>query len=340
MNSFTHEDPDRTAGADEVARLIGDAGARPAPAAEVQATILLAVEREWRIAQASRKRWRNRRLALAAGVAALALGLSVEVPWHKSVPDLTVVATVVDSRGPVRMVPATTGSVTIAGATLTAGTSVETGTNGAALLNVAGIGVRAGPDTVLTLERPGRIRLLRGRIYLETAAQAHAGDLEVVTEFGILKHLGTQYQVTVQPGRYLLTIVREGRVRMEAFGHVQTIERGEGLRIAGGGAITRLTIPAYDAQWHWVSDFVPEFLINGRSLSAFLDWFVRETGRTVVFVEAAARHDADDIMLKGSIRGLTPDQALDAVVATGQFQYDLSTPGQLRMSVATGGGVR
>jgi hypothetical protein len=80
-----------------------------------------------------------------------------------------------------------------------------------------------------------------------------------------------------------------------------------------------------------IAEAAADFSIDGRSLGAFLDWYARAAGLTVVFVAPASRAAVDRTILRGSIAGLTPAQALDAVMATTRFRYDASVPGELRI---------
>jgi hypothetical protein len=272
-----------------------------------------------------------------AGVLAIAVGWSA-MRYALESPPLSV-GTLVGTRGPARVTSDVGRGLIVAGDMLPAGSRIETGPTGAALLSVGSVGVRVGPATVLEFDRPGRIRVLRGQVYVDSGRTPRRSTLMVSTEFGNLTHFGTQYQVDVQPGRYLFTSVREGRVLLTDYGRTQSIARGEGLRIVGKDAATRVVVPTYDARWQWVSDFVPEFSIEGQTLSVFLDWFARETGRTLVFVMPTSRMDTDRTTLNGNISGLTPVQALNAVLASTRFQCDLSVPGDIRVSTRTNGTV-
>ena len=325
---------DGPAAVDDVGLLIANAGQRPAPGASVDEAVRSAVERAWSAEARRRNRRRVRRQLLTAALGAVAIGLS----WVALRPDMVassvVVGTLVGARGPVHFAPVVGSGLIVNGDPLSAGTSVETGTAGMALLTIAGVAVRVGPATVLELERPDEVRLARGQVYLDSGPSgAHAVRLWVTTAFGRLAHVGTQFQVRVDPGHSMSVSVREGRVRLDAPGHAQTIARGDRLDIAPGGSVTHGTVETYDASWAWASALVPDFPIEGRPLSAFLDWFVRETGRTVVFVPPTTRADTDQTTLNGSISGLTPQQALDAVLATTRFRYDVTVPGQLRIDL-------
>ncbi|HEY4444003.1 MAG TPA: FecR domain-containing protein [Steroidobacteraceae bacterium] len=296
----------------------------------------MAVEDAWSASVNRRKIIRAMRGWLVASVSILTIGLGAIAFRYASAPQPQLIATIVGTRGSVRILPLAGHVSIVAGDVLSAKTRIETGPNGTALLSLGSVGVRVGPVTELELERPGRIRLKRGKIYVDSGETARPDALVVATEFGNLAHRGTQYQVQVQPKAYLFTSVREGRILLQDHGATQSVERGEGLRVAETNEITRSVIPPYDAQWQWVSEFVPEFSIEGQSLSVFLDWFARETGRRLVFVGPTSRNDTDRTTLKGSIGGLTPTQALNAVVVTTQFQCDLATDAEVRVNLRPG----
>ncbi len=336
---MTKSGPRGTDDPDQVARLIGLAGARSTPSASVQHSVQAALEHEWRGTVSRRRTARalRRWFMACAGVLAIAAGW-VAVRHELESPPLSV-GTIVGTRGPARVISAIGRGLVVAGDVLPAGSRIETGPTGAALLSVGSVGVRVGPATVLAFERPGHIRVVRGQVYVDSGRTPGSSRLVVSTEFGNLSHFGTQYQVEVQPGRYLFTSVREGRILLTDYGRSQSVGRGEGLRVVGIDAVTRVVVPTYDARWQWASDFVPEFFIEGQTLSVFLDWIARETGRTLVFVGPTSRVDTDRTTLNGNISGLTPVQALNAVLASTRFQCDLSVPGDIRVSTRANGTV-
>jgi hypothetical protein len=56
--------------------------------------------------------------------------------------------------------------------------------------------------------------------------------------------------------------------------------------------------------------------VDGKTLPVFLDWVAREGGWTIRFADEALRRAASSIVLRGSIDGLTPEQALEAILPT------------------------
>lgn len=317
---------------DAIARAVQMAGARARPDASVEQAVSGVVEREWREAV---QQHRNRRLS-RWGLAASLVALTVGVGWvalrqtRESAPEW--IGTLVGTRDPVHLTRTAGHRLNASGDSLAAGTRIETGPGGAALLTLGSIGIRLGPGSVLQLEHAGTVRLVSGRLYVDSGERFDPDrKFLVATEFGTVTHRGTQYQVRVEPGRSLFASVREGTVEVQAHGHSQSLTRGEGLRVTDSRDMVRETVSPYGELWQWVSEYAPEVYIDGRSLTTFLEWFARETGRTVVFVPPASRAAADQTTLSGSVSGLAPLRALDAVMATTGFRCDLTVPGQIRV---------
>ena len=111
----------------------------------------------------------------------------------------------------------------------------------------------------------------------------------------------------------LSVAVREGRIALQppkTGSPPSTAAAGERLRIArdAPGRIERTMLPPDDAQWDWIESVPAPLEVEGASLGEFVGWYRRETGQAVMLdgVDAATR-------LHGSIAGMTPDEALDAI---------------------------
>jgi ferric-dicitrate binding protein FerR (iron transport regulator) len=115
--------------------------------------------------------------------------------------------------------------------------------------------------------------------------------------------------------------VREGRVAVAGKRGTVQLTVGERLSYSEQGEIGRDTISQRDSSWEWAMQTAPAFDIDNHSLASFLDWLARETGRTVVYATPAAHAQAEQLVLRGSVADLTPDQALAAVLATTPFAY-------------------
>jgi ferric-dicitrate binding protein FerR (iron transport regulator) len=327
------EDHDpRSDAADDVGSLIARAGRRPSPDAQMQEAVRAAVSQAWNESVSQRNfRRRSLWLAAAASLAAVTTGLFWLGTRHEAAAPVEV-ATFVAARGPVSVSGTPSQELVVAGRQLPAGTSVRTGASGYALITVASVAVRIGPGTTLLLGKDGRVRLTGGRLYGETAVPRSPGPaLLVETPFGWVSHFGTEFQVAVAPDGMDVS-VRSGHVRVtEDDGRVQRLARGEGLEVLRDGAVHRISVSPFGASWAWVNALEPDFPIDGRSLADFLDWYARETGLKLVLLGGTTARAVSHTTLSGSIAGLTPNQALAAVIATTGFEYDMTVPGELRI---------
>ena len=333
-------DKDR-AESDDIARLIAAAGRRPAPYGAVRESVRAAVEQEWLQATGRRRARRAFRWAAAAAIVATAVGLGWLGLRDGTSEAPAPVGTLVAARGAVHLTSASDRGPIVAGSRLQAGTSVGTGASGYLLLTVASLDLRVGPGTVLDLDRPGHVQLTHGRIYVDSGPEGDAHEpLVVDTPFGRVSHLGTQFQVVVRSSSMWVG-VRSGRVSVrERSGRHETLERGQAAAVERGGAMERMAVAPYGRSWAWVNTLTPDFPIDGRPLSEFLAWYVRETGRKLELQGPATQAAIDQTRLSGSIAGLTPTEALVAVMATTRLQYDMNSPGELRIrlrGVATHG---
>jgi len=118
---------------------------------------------------------------------------------------------------------------------------------------------------------------------------------------------------------------------------VGTLGAADELTIAASGDVTRTTVMPYGDSWAWTNDLGPGFPIEGRTFAEFLQWFGHETGRRVEFDAESTRLLAAGTRLSGSIAGMRPDAALQAVAASTRFICDLSDPSRVKIAVAPAG---
>lgn len=319
-------------GGDDVGRLIAQAGRRPSPDPRMEEAVRAAVKQAWN-ESVSQRRFRRRSMWLSAAAAASAVAVGLLWLGARRAPTAAPeVATFVAATGRVSFGGTPGHELVVAGSQLPEGTSVRTGMSGFVLLTVGSVGVRIGPRTALHLGRDGHVRLARGQLYAQTALPERTGpSLVVDTPFGRVSHLGTQFQVVVVSASMDVS-VRSGQVRItEDNGQAQVLARGEGADVSGNGAVRRFAVAPYGASWTWVNTLEPDFPIDGRSLSDFLAWYTRETGLRLVLLGGRTADAVSHTTLSGNIAGMTPDQALVAVMATTGLEYDMSVPGELRI---------
>ena len=300
-----------------IAALLQRVGARPRPGDAVARQVQDAVEAEWRELVAARRsrNTRTRWLAAAASVAAVAVGAWLVWPATRVAPaTVATLGPVVgevelrDGDGPWR----TAGT----GGAVTSESTLRTGRGGLAAIAMAnGVQVRLDSGTQLAMNEHGSARLVGGAVYVDAGSARDQGQPFVVdTPVGSVTHLGTQYVARLD-GRTLDVAVREGRVELRDGGQAFVAGAGERLTVRGT-EVARGTISPTAPQWDWIGDVTPPYSIEGRTVAEFLTWAGRETGRSVVFATPADATLAERVTLSGTVEGLPPRQAVDAVLAT------------------------
>jgi hypothetical protein len=311
----------------EIAFLLRLAGPRPRPPAVRAARVRAAVHAEWRqaVRDTSRRRfrgWITGSLAVAATLVLVVAGASwlrarlAGLPAAGSVLAAHVARTI----GDVRMRPH--------GKTIRVGEAIETGPTGrAALLLTRGASVRLDHDTRLVFESQTVMRLERGALYVDSDARRDgASALRVLTPLGPVHDIGTQFEVRLRDD--ILDIqVREGFV---AFDDARTsqdpvaadaagaliVRRGEAVSLARDRPPARRAIATYGEAWDWILHLSSPFELEGRTLPELLDWAAREQGWRWQFADGTTARRAREVVLHGSIEGLTPGEAIDAVLPT------------------------
>lgn len=302
----------------DIEQVLRSAGPREKPPVAIERAVHDGLRAEWRamVAETHRQRRRRTGFALAAGILTAAVGAWVAAPKMTGPTD--VVATLALASGEVRVRSGWLGGwhAAAGGQSLASGQTLQTGSAGRGVLTLlGGVTARLDHDTRVLLAGGDQVVLERGALYVD-AGPAPATPLDVVTPAGSLRHVGTQYEVRLlDPGVRLR--VREGRVEWQARnGAVERGEAGEQLTIASDGGVTRTATPLYGESWDWIAGATPVIDIEGLPLAEFLAWAARELGREVLYASAGLESEAAGIVVHGSIAGLTPLQALDAVLAT------------------------
>lgn len=309
-----------------LAQLLREAGARDMPSDEMTQDVRRAVHAEWQaiVAQRRRRSWFvGSGLAASVAVAALAatIGLKMGSP-------ATPVASVARVEGALQMT--TDGGeqwhVVQPGETLMAGATVRTnGETRAALDFGDGVSVRLDVGSLIELKSHDRFALDTGAVYVDAQPRADsqaraAQELRIETSYGTVRHLGTQYLLkTVRSG--VEVSVREGQVEIVSADRRTEAASGEQLMFTGDGQVSRTEVSADDDRWHWATDIAPVFDIERQPLARFLEWVARETGKQIAYATPEIQARAEQMILRGSVTNLPPEQALAAVLATTPFKY-------------------
>ena len=287
--------------------------ATPPPADEVE--IRSALFAEWDAL--TRRRVRVGRFAAAAAAAVVVAGIAALLLKTGTAP-AAVVASVERVRGNVEV-----GGVALAiGSRIPTAARIDTHNGQVALRLESGGSLRLAPQTALTFGGPGVATLDAGAVYFDSEDAAAASRVEVRTALGTLRDVGTQF-VARLVGDRLEVGVRDGRVAIARAAGPIDVAPGERVSVATGtGAPRREAIATFGADWDWAERLAPPFAIDGRALIDVLHWVESQTGRTLVFEDAASEQVARDSILSGSV-DLEPLQKLAAVLAANDLDYSL-----------------
>jgi ferric-dicitrate binding protein FerR (iron transport regulator) len=286
-----------------------------------------AVEAEWRAIFDSRQA-RVRRWAwqIAAGVAAAALGVAVLL--NRPAAPLQIVASVDRLNGAAEHRASSSDDwlPLSAGSTLRTQDEIRTAGDGRLALTLAsGLHLRVDRASQLAFNDVRQAALGTGAVYVDSGptSAARPAALEIATPYGSVSHLGTQYEARLE-GDSLVVSVREGRVSVARGADRVEGVAGERL-VINDGPVERSFLAGTASSWSWTGEVAPAYRLEGQSLHRFLEWAARETGREVRYADGAARDDASALELHGSVEGLTPDQALTAVLATTSLPVDVGS---------------
>ena len=328
-NSASHDDEQ------SLANLLKLAGERAEIPLGVESRVHHRVQDEWRASVAPpnaakvyrkvHKTWKRGtrwgavlRMAVPMGIAASAVLAVIFMSQPTPAPS-AVTATVSRAVG-----HGPAGQQYPAGTQLHAGDTISTGPNeGLSLVLARSESLRIDSNTRLRVEAKDRFTLLGGRIYADSGQFVYRdGGLIIDTDFGSVTDVGTQFSVATD-GVCLDVAVREGRVNIESSSDEYVALMGERLTLVQGEGAVVATIKAHDQYWDWVGELTPELDMTHKSLLEFLSWAARETGRKLDFETDQVRMSAMRTTVIAPISGLTPEEALRAVLQTTTVRYSI-----------------
>ena len=210
----------------------------------------------------------------------------------------------------------TENMITTTGARLRAGDRLETpGGSRAALVFSRGTLVKLDEHSIIGLDADGGLTLSRGALFVDAGPDSRDPDLHVKTPLGVVRHVGTQFEVRLQEGAVRVR-VREGTVAIANDEGRWMSKAGEALLLNGGAVPERRSISTYGSEWSWLDQLAPPFTLEGSTVGAFLQWISRHHGLRWQYQDPATRDKVERIILHGSIEGLTAEEAMAAVLPT------------------------
>jgi ferric-dicitrate binding protein FerR (iron transport regulator) len=289
-----------------------------------------AVQEQWRLAV---RRDRRRRMGARAAAAALAASVVLAFAWWRYGPEPAVAAVLERTSGPVWLTARAHGD-SRGPARVRAGTWIETGKDGRAALRLSGgASLRLDVASRVRLVSASRIELEQGAVYVDSALHDGRSQVSIETPYGVARDIGTQFELRLQ-GDALRLRVREGRVDLAALAETQSARQGEELRVEKDGGMARAGVVLTGPEWGWTQAIAPEFALEGRPLQELLDWYTRETHVPIQSAALAPAQRPERIVLHGGASGLSPEEALTAVLPTCGLKARASASGIVLESMA------
>lgn len=301
------------------AELLGRATPRPAPPEADEALIREAVHAEWQKVSGGRARRRHiTSFAIAASVL-LAVFATLNL-LRDPVGDFgsQQMATIEKRFGQINVNYKVVGAVQMAA--IEGGDFVETGSeSGLALGWHNGGSLRLDESTVVAFDAENQIYLQRGRVYFDSeagpfSARPASGDaveFAIRTDYGVVRHLGTQYMTEVGVDE-LVVSVWQGMVSIDGKARAT---RGQQFAISGSGVLSTSDTNGVD-DWEWVEKSTPAVNLNGQLVHEALEWVSRESGRTIQYASAEAESLARTESLRGDYYDIEPSRALELFMMT------------------------
>lgn len=305
---------------DAIARVLRLAGPRPGVPEARRARVQAAVRAGWKAGV--RRRTTRRRFVFwgALGTAACLLvvaRLTLENRSRQIVGDP--VAVVERLEGAASRTAVSPGKLSVNDA-VRSGEWIETDARARlALRFFDGTSVRVDAGSRARPLSPGVLELVRGAVYVDTGRES--GRFEVRTEMAVARDIGTQFEVRLLD-RALRLRVRTGAVELSDASRSVSGRGGTEVVFSDSGAVTR-PFSAHGPEWDWTAQIAPGVEIEGLSLAAYLEHLSREHGWTLRYADPALARDASAVALHGSVKNLSPREALDVVVATSGLSHRL-----------------
>lgn len=300
--------------------LLGRVTARPMPSAGDTEIARRVVRAEWLAVTHKRK---GQRRFVAVAVAASALFVLALVTRLAFMPAIIPVQ--------VASIDKSIGSIYVLGeesrlqesedlSSISAGQTIVTGkASGLGLVWGNGGSLRIDADSRVAFVSPSAIELVSGRLYFDSMNSK--ADFDVQTEFGVIRHVGTQYIGSVD-SQSLSVSVREGRVSVDGFYFDSVAEQHQSLTIKGSARPQVWSISPYGDEWSWIEVMAPPTNFHGKTIYEFLQWVARETGLTIEFDDPAVERLVREKILSGQV-DTKPRIALRQRLLSADLSYDI-----------------
>lgn len=322
MSKYSDKQEKGTNDMDDVGRLIHYAGARETVDPERTENARNRVAAHWEnVVEERRTKRRQRHNWLYAVAASLVLVTgTATVLWQSQIAADQQVATVDRVFGDVIVADSSAAT----GVAIDANSTIETGLDGRIALRMSnGQSLRVDTNSRLVVNGAGHVSLQQGALYIDTGLVGDPAPILVATALGTARDVGTQFQVRLA-GSMLVVGVRDGLVDVVPVGQNNvSVKAGRMLEVGTLGRNNELPLQDDSANWAWIETVVPEFRIEGATLAEYLAWYAHERGLQLDWEDTGSAQKAGDIVLSGSISGVSLGEGLQIVRQIAPFEFSV-----------------
>ena len=324
---------------DVVEELLEKATPRPAPPGEDERVVREAVMAEWKAVAGKVKMRRHMTHFAIAATILLGVAISFNALQVNNAQPVQV-ASIEKNHGAIYLVGEQSLMQEASDlSSVYVGQIIETGNDAAISLEWGNGGsLRIDKNTRIEFSSDESVFLRSGQIYFDsqpaTTAATTGPGLEINTDHGLVKHLGTQYMTTVN-ARDLIVRVREGEVSVDgAYVEQAVAVAGQQMTVSGGATPSALDIDSFGEIWAWAEEMAPTLNMDGRSTYDFLQMTAREIGLVVKYESDAADATARDGILRGAVE-MDPRSELEFRMAGEDLGYRIDG-GTIYVSIDSG----
>lgn len=313
----------------QISRLLRAAGPRQELPEALKTRWEETFRNELKLRQKQRQRRRYTVAGLAAAFVALGLATLLSLPSADIYSPTVLVANI--SGNAELEIPGKKSDEMHIGQRLYPGSTLTTGPAGFAAIEYGVYDIRLNSRSKLSLHADGII-LVAGEIYVsDEGSSAQGNKLKVITPYGDIEDIGTQFTVKMEGDRVTSTVRR---------GTVVVILPSKEYRAEAESGIARQIV--FDEQqhvqfsdrspagpeWEWIYHSSGGYVLEGKSVFEFLQWSAMESGIQVDYASEGAQIYARLTTLHGDIEGMSPNQAIEPVLASTHLRVEkVSTSG-------------
>jgi FecR protein len=294
------------------------------------------------LAHEVQRRKRRRWIGISIGIAAAALaGITLNSPPSLETPPAVPVmaATVRQIEGTLHHVaPSGVREEMLVDKPIYTDQSIATDADSAARIDYRGAELRMDKATRVRFHRD-RLELVHGRMYVDSApgqsSSTHGARITLTAGAITLRNTGTQFQVSRERDE-VITLLREGSLELQSNTERRTAQSNDGarsLRFDPTHGFRETPAPSTGPQWDWIQRLTMNYAVEGVAVAEFLGRAAREAGMRLEYADEAARQHAERTLLHGELPGVTPQQAIDIVLATNRLQTRTSSADHLLIAL-------